>query len=69
MKDLFAADPTRFDQYSISTPDLLFDYSKNIIKIFEIFDNKMFFVLTEFFWKELLNQNKSSSIFFSNLIN
>ena len=31
MKDLFAADPTRFDQYSISTPDLLFDYSKNII--------------------------------------
>ena len=31
MKDLFAADPTRFDQYSISTSDILFDYSKNII--------------------------------------
>ncbi len=31
MKDLFAADPTRFEQYSISTPELLFDYSKNII--------------------------------------
>ena len=25
MKDLFAADPTRFEQYSISTPELLFD--------------------------------------------
>ena len=31
MKDLFAADPTRFEQYSIATPELLFDYSKNII--------------------------------------
>ena len=31
MKDLFAADPTRFDQYSISTSAILFDYSKNII--------------------------------------
>ena len=31
MKDLFAADPTRFDQYSIATSDILFDYSKNII--------------------------------------
>ena len=31
MKDLFAADANRFDQYSISTNDLLFDYSKNII--------------------------------------
>ncbi|MCX6202944.1 MAG: glucose-6-phosphate isomerase, partial [Bacteroidetes bacterium] len=25
------ADPTRFEQYSIATPDVLFDYSKNII--------------------------------------
>ena len=31
MKDLFANDPKRFEQYSISTPALLFDYSKNII--------------------------------------
>ena len=31
MKDLFAADPTRFEKYSISTPEFLFDYSKNII--------------------------------------
>jgi len=31
MKDLFAADPKRFEQYSIATPELLFDYSKNII--------------------------------------
>ena len=31
MKDLFAADPNRFEQYSISTNDILFDYSKNII--------------------------------------
>ena len=31
MKDLFAADPTRFDQYSIASSDILFDYSKNII--------------------------------------
>ena len=31
MKDLFVADPTRFEQYSIATPDVLFDYSKNII--------------------------------------
>jgi glucose-6-phosphate isomerase len=31
MKDLFAADPKRFEQYSISTEAILFDYSKNII--------------------------------------
>jgi glucose-6-phosphate isomerase len=31
MKDLFAADANRFEQYSISTNDILFDYSKNII--------------------------------------
>ena len=31
MKDLFAADATRFEQYSIATPEILFDYSKNII--------------------------------------
>ena len=31
MRDLFAADEKRFETYSISTPDLLFDYSKNII--------------------------------------
>ena len=31
MKDLFASDPTRFNQYSIATADILFDYSKNIV--------------------------------------
>jgi glucose-6-phosphate isomerase len=31
MKDLFANDPKRFEQYSIQTTDILFDYSKNII--------------------------------------
>ena len=31
MKDLFAADPARFENYSIKTADILFDYSKNII--------------------------------------
>jgi glucose-6-phosphate isomerase len=31
MKDLFAADPNRFDTYSIKKDGVLFDYSKNII--------------------------------------
>ncbi len=31
MKDLFLADEKRFETYSISTSDILFDYSKNII--------------------------------------
>jgi len=31
MKDLFASDPTRFNQYSITASDILFDYSKNIV--------------------------------------
>jgi glucose-6-phosphate isomerase len=31
MKDLFAADPNRFNQYSITASDVLFDYSKNIV--------------------------------------
>jgi len=31
MRDLFAADEKRFETYSITTPDLMFDYSKNII--------------------------------------
>ena len=31
MKDLFSADEKRFETYSISTPEILFDYSKNII--------------------------------------
>jgi glucose-6-phosphate isomerase len=31
MKDLFAADPNRFETYSIKKDSVLFDYSKNII--------------------------------------
>ncbi len=31
MKDLFASNPERFDQFSIRIPNFLFDYSKNII--------------------------------------
>ncbi len=31
MRDLFAADEKRFETYSISTKEVLFDYSKNII--------------------------------------
>ena len=31
MKDLFAADPNRFETYSIKQDGVLFDYSKNII--------------------------------------
>ena len=31
MKDLFAADPNRFESYSIKKDGVLFDYSKNII--------------------------------------
>jgi glucose-6-phosphate isomerase len=31
MKDLFAADPNRFETYSIKKESVLFDYSKNII--------------------------------------
>lgn len=31
MKELFASNPKRFEQYSISNPHLLFDYSKNIV--------------------------------------
>ena len=31
MKDLFAADPNRFEKYSINKDGVLFDYSKNII--------------------------------------
>jgi glucose-6-phosphate isomerase len=31
MRDLFAADPERFQKFSITLGDILFDYSKNII--------------------------------------
>jgi len=31
MKDLFASDKDRFSKYSLALPDILFDYSKNII--------------------------------------
>ncbi len=31
MKDMFAAEPDRFDRFSIKFGDILFDYSKNII--------------------------------------
>ncbi len=31
MRDLFAADPERFQKFSITLEDILFDYSKNII--------------------------------------
>lgn len=31
MEDLFANDAERFDKYSVGLPDILFDYSKNII--------------------------------------
>lgn len=31
MKDLFAADPSRFDKFSLEFEDILFDFSKNII--------------------------------------
>ncbi|MEO6231394.1 MAG: glucose-6-phosphate isomerase [Ferruginibacter sp.] len=38
MKDLFANDSNRFNRFSISTPEMVFDYSKNIItgKTFEL---------------------------------
>ena len=29
MRDMFAADPKRFDEFSVSLNDLLLDYSKN----------------------------------------
>ena len=31
IKDLFAADPSRFSRHSVQDGDILFDYSKNII--------------------------------------
>lgn len=31
MNDLFASDPQRFNKFSLKLPDLLFDYSKNLI--------------------------------------
>ena len=31
MRDMFAADPQRFDRFSVSINDILFDYSKNRI--------------------------------------
>lgn len=31
MKDLFANDESRFNRFSINTPELVFDYSKNIV--------------------------------------
>ncbi len=31
MRDLFSADPQRFDRYSLRLDDILFDYSKNLI--------------------------------------
>ena len=31
MKDLFAADAERFNQFSLCAEDIVFDYSKNII--------------------------------------
>ena len=31
MKELFAKDPERFSKFSLSVPDIAFDYSKNII--------------------------------------
>ena len=31
MNDLFAEDPQRFDKFSIKLPQLLLDYSKNLI--------------------------------------
>jgi glucose-6-phosphate isomerase len=31
MKELFSADPLRFSKFSLCTPDIVFDYSKNII--------------------------------------
>ncbi len=41
LRDLFAADPTRFDRYSLQLEELTFDYSKNRID-----DNTMGFLLT-----------------------
>jgi glucose-6-phosphate isomerase len=32
MKDLFAAGPQRFEKYSVTDGDILFDYSKNIVE-------------------------------------
>ena len=31
MRDLFSADPQRFERYSLRLDDILFDYSKNRI--------------------------------------
>ncbi len=31
MKDLFAEDANRFDKFSLAVPDIIYDFSKNII--------------------------------------
>ena len=31
MKDLFRQDPNRFKNYSLAIPDIIFDYSKNLV--------------------------------------
>ena len=31
MKDLFKEDPNRFKNYSLAIPDIIFDYSKNLV--------------------------------------
>ena len=32
MRDMFAQDPQRFDKFSLKLNDILFDYSKHLIK-------------------------------------
>ncbi len=69
IKDLFAADASRFDQYSLLLKDILFDYSKNILSsetkrlLIQLAEEcKLKEAITSMFSGEAINQTENRSV-------
>ncbi|MBI3138424.1 MAG: glucose-6-phosphate isomerase [Sphingobacteriales bacterium] len=76
MKELFRADPNRYQKYSLSAKDLLFDYSKNIINdqtlalLFQLTDEcKLPEAIQAMFNGELINTTEKRAVLHTALRN
>ncbi len=76
MKDLFREDPDRFKKYSLAIPDIIFDYSKNLVNdetkklLLELaYECELHKAIKAMFTGELINETEGRSVLHTALRN
>ena len=76
MKDLFREDPARFTKYSLAVPDIIFDYSKNLVNdetkklLLELaYECELHKAIKAMFTGELINETEGRSVLHTALRN